>query len=219
MHTYKCTNIKSLKNPIYEEIANTATHGFGAILAAIGLGVMAVLAALKGNAWHITSTAIFGATLIILYTTSTLYHNSQHPKAKTIFRAMDHSAIFLLIAGTYTPFTLISLRGPWGWALFGMVWGLALVGILLEVFADKKRIVSMILYFLMGWLVIIAIKPLASGLHLGGLILLSTGGLFYTFGTIFYGWLSLPYNHAVWHIFVLIGSILHYFAILLYVIP
>lgn len=208
------------KSSLYEEVVNSVTHGIGILLAASGLGVMMVLAVIYGNAWHITSTAIFGATLIILYTASTLYHGIQQPNAKAFLQVLDHSAIFLLIAGTYTPFTLVSLRGPWGWSLFGVIWGLALAGILLELWVEQKqRVLSIALYLTMGWLVIIAIKPLLSALLPGGFILLAAGGLFYTIGILFYRWQSLPYHHAVWHLFVLAGSGLHYFAILFYVIP
>ncbi len=220
MYLQENDSIQLLRNTFYEELANTTTHGIGTILAAIGLGVMTVLAAIYGDVWHITSVTIFGATLVILYAISTLYHNAQRPKVKALLQIMDHSAIYLLIAGTYTPFTLVNLRGPWGWSLFGVVWGLAVFGIFLEVFAGKKwRLLSIILYLIMGWLVVVAVKPLVDELKLGGFILLSSGGLFYTLGILFYAWKSLPYNHAVWHLFVLTGSILHCFAVIFYVIP
>jgi hemolysin III len=208
------------RSSFYEELANTITHTIGIILAAGGLGVMIVLAAIHGNIWHIISTAVFGTTLILLYTISTLYHSVYQSKTKMILQQLDHSAIFLLIAGTYTPFTLVSLRGPWGWLLFGIVWGLAILGIVLQLLLDKKgRIISILLYLLMGWLVIIAIKPLIAAVDTIGFLLLLFGGLFYTGGLLFYVWFSLPYHHAIWHVFVLVGSGLHYFSILFYVIP
>lgn len=208
------------RNSFCEEIVNSATHAFGTILSASGLGVMAVLAAIYGNAWHITSVAVFGGTLILLYAVSTLYHSTHQPKVKAILRLLDHSAIFLLIAGTYTPFTLVSLRGAWGWALFGAIWTMAILGILLEILTTARwRFLSIILYVSMGWLVIVAFSPLSSALSSKGLMMLMTGGLFYTFGILFYTWKSLPYNHAIWHLFVLTGSILHYFTVLFYVIP
>lgn len=208
------------KKSYYEEMANSVTHAVGTILSASGLGVMAVLAAIYGNAWHITSVAVFGASLIILYAISTLYHSVHQPKAKAIFQLLDHSAIFILIAGTYTPFTLVSLRGAWGWVLFGAVWAMAIIGILLEIFTtSRRRFLSITLYCSMGWLVIVAFDPLMSALPLEGLILLFSGGFFYTFGILFYAWAGLPYHHAIWHLFVLIGSMLHYFAVLFYVIP
>ncbi len=220
MYLQQNNSIPLLRNTFYEELASATTHGIGTILAAIALGVMTVLAAIYGDVWHITSVAIFGATLVILYAVSTLYHNAQRPKVKELLQIMDHSAIYLLIAGTYTPFTLVNLRGPWGWSLFGVVWGLAVLGIFLEVFAGKKlRLLSIILYLVMGWLVVVAVKPLVDELKIGGFILLTAGGLFYTLGILFYAWKSLPYNHAVWHLFILTGSILHCFAVIFYVIP
>lgn len=203
-----------------EEIANSISHGAGAALAVAGLVVLTVLAALRGSAWHVVGCTIFGATLVLLYTASTLYHAIPHPRAKAVLRVLDHSAIFLLIAGTYTPFTLVTLRGPWGWALFGVVWGLAVLGIVLQ--AGLLRVhaaVSVLLYVGMGWAVVVAIKPLIAALAPGGLALLVIGGVAYTAGITFYGWRRLPYHHAAWHGFVLAGSVLHYFAVLFYVIP
>jgi len=205
---------------VSEEVVNFATHGVGAILSASGLGVMAVLAKIHGDAWHVASAAVFGVTLIILYTISTLYHNSHQPKVKALLRQLDRSAIFLLIAGTYTPFTLISLRGPLGWPLFVVVWAMAVIGIVMEFLTSPKwPALSIILYFFMGWIVVVAINPLSSALSFEGLFLLLAGGVFYTFGILFYAWKKLPYHHAIWHLFVLAGSIMHYFAVLFYVIP
>jgi len=203
-----------------EEIANSITHGLGAVLAVAGLVVLIVFAALYGNAWHIVSCSIFGAALVLLYLASTLYHAVQHPTAKPILRMLDHSAILVLIAGTYTPITLVSLHGPWGWALFGVIWGLATLGIVMESTRLRRfRTCLLALYVIMGWAVVVAIKPMTHNLGSGGLWLLLAGGLAYTGGLVFYLWNRLPYNHAIWHLFVLAGSIAHYFAVLLYIIP
>jgi hemolysin III len=203
-----------------EEIANCISHGLGTILSIIGLAVLIAFAGRYGNSWHIVSCSIFGATLILLYAASTLYHAVQQPALKSILRIFDHSAILVLIAGTYTPFTLVSLRGPWGWTLFSVVWGLAVLGIVIETTRLRRFRNGLIaLYVIMGWAVVAAIKPLLLHVGSGGLWLLLAGGLAYTGGILFYKWKRLPYNHAVWHLFVLAGSILHFFAILLYVIP
>jgi len=203
-----------------EELANSITHGVGIIFAISALVVMDVFAALFGDVWHVVSCTIFGATLIILYTASTLYHSIPIPKTKMLLRLIDHSAIFLLIAGTYTPFTLVVLRGPWGWSLFGAVWGIALLGVVFQVFLLRRwPLFSVGLYVGMGLIILIAIKPLINTLSPAGLKLLVGGGLAYILGLIFYGWKRLPYSHAVWHLFVLAGSALHFFSVLFYVIP
>lgn len=203
-----------------EEIANSVIHGIGIVLAIGGLGVLTAFASVYGNAWHIVSCSVFGATLVILYTSSTLYHSIQLPRAKTVLRILDHSAILLLIAGTYTPFTLVNLRGPWGWSLFSIVWGLAFLGIIFRVTILRRRMtVFFLLYLIMGWLVVVAFKSMLASIATGGLVLLVLGGLVYTIGIGFYAWRRLPYNHAIWHVFVLIGSVLHFFAVLFYVIP
>lgn len=203
-----------------EEIANSLTHGLGIILAIAGLGTLTAFAALYGTASHIVGCSIFGATLILLYTTSTLYHSIPIQKAKAVLRALDHSAIYLLIAGTYTPFSLVNLRGPWGWSLLGLIWTLAILGITTRVLLGRKRTwLSVAFYIAMGWTVLIAIEPLVENVAPGGIRLLVTGGVVYTAGTIFYMWRKLPYHHAIWHVFVLLGSIFHFFAILFYVIP
>ena len=203
-----------------EEIANSITHGIGALLSIGGLAVLVGFASLRGDAWHITSCSIFGSTLILLYVASTLYHSIPLPNIKGVLRTIDHSAIYLLIAGTYTPFMLVNLRGPWGWSLFGIIWGIALAGILLKTttFGRRPR-VSLSLYLAMSWIVIIALKPMLAVLDKGGLELLLFGGLAYTGGVVFYAWKKLPYSHAIWHLFVMAGSCLHFFAILFYVIP
>ena len=205
---------------IGEEIAHAVTHGIGIPLSIAALAILVAFSALYGDAWHVTSTAIYGATLILLYTASTLYHSIPHTGAKIILQRLDHVAIFLLIAGTYTPFTLVSLRDSWGWLLFAMVWGIAILGIYIEIRGSSKlRRWSLALYLGMGWLVVIAIKPMLANVETGGLLLLLAGGLSYTLGAIFYAWERLSYNHAIWHVFVLAGSILHFFSILFYVVP
>jgi hemolysin III len=203
-----------------EEIANSVTHGIGALLAVSGLAVLVSFASLRGDTWHIVTSSIFGATLVLSYLTSTLYHSIPLEKTKQLLRTLDHSAIFLLIAGTYTPFMLVNLRGPWGWGIFGAVWGIALTGIILKTtIFGKIRLLSTALYLLMGWIVVIATKPLLAVMEQGGLQLLLFGGLAYTAGVIFYLWKKLPYNHAIWHLFVIAGSCFHFFAVLFYVIP
>ena len=203
-----------------EEIANSLTHGIGILLSIGGLGVLTAFASVFGSARHIVGVSIFGFTMVLLYTSSTLYHSIPIPRVKSILRLIDHSAIFLLIAGTYTPFTLITLQGPWGWTLFGIVWAVAAAGIIFQTnLILRYPIISVVLYILMGWVVIVAIKPLTERIAPGGLALLFGGGMSYTFGVLFYAWRKLPYHHAIWHLFVLAGSVLHYFAILLYVIP
>jgi hemolysin III len=211
---------ETYKQSIGEEIANSITHGIGALLSIAGLVVLIVFASIKGNAWHIVSFSVFGACLVLLYTASTLYHSLQGKRVKNVFRIMDHAAIYLLIAGTYTPFTLTLLRGGWGWSLFGIVWGLGLAGIIFKVFfVNRFNIVSTIVYLLMGWMILIAGKPLIENVPVGGLYFLLAGGAAYSLGTIFYLWEKLPFHHAIWHLFVLGGSICHFFAILLYILP
>ncbi len=200
---------------IGEEIANSITHGVGWLLSIGGLAVLVTSAAITGGALRIVSCAVFGTTLVLLYAASTLYHALPSERAKHIFRVLDHSAIFLLIAGSYTPLALVALGGGWGWSLFGSIWFLATVGILLNTLAHGRwRWLSVTLYVAMGWLVVVAIKPLIAALDTRSLILVVVGGLAYTFGLAFYGWKKLPYSHAVWHVFVLAGSTLHYFAVL-----
>ncbi len=203
-----------------EELANSITHGVGALLSVAGLVVLTVFAALRGNAWHVVGVTIFGSSLVVLYTASTLYHSVSAPRTKHWFRVLDHSAIFLLIAGSYTPFTLVNLRGPMGWTLFGIVWGLAVIGVALQAGVIKRgATLSILLYLTMGWIVIVAIKPLIASMEVGGLRLLVAGGLSYTAGIAFFVWRSLKFNHAIWHIFVMGGSVCHFFAVMFYVIP
>lgn len=203
-----------------EELANRLTHGLGAVLSLAGLVLLVVYSSLRGDAWIITSTAVYGASLVILYTASTLYHSVSSDRWRRLLQKVDHAAIYLLIAGTYTPFVLGPLRGSWGWTLFGIVWGFAVVGVILKLFfAGRADVLSTIAYLVMGWLVVIAIKPLVAALPAGALWLLVGGGLCYTVGTIFYLWEKLPYNHAVWHVWVLGGSICHWAAVFGYVVP
>jgi hemolysin III len=203
-----------------EEIANAITHGIGLLLSIAGFVVLLVLAALRGTAWHIVACSIYGATLICLYAASTLYHAVISRRVKRALRIFDHSAIYLLIAGTYTPFLLVSLRGPWGWSLFGVIWGLALAGVLFKFwFVERFAILSTAVYIAMGWLVVIAAKPVITHLRLTAIIWLLAGGLAYTGGVIFFAAKRIPYSHAIWHLFVLAGSSCHYFAVLSTVIP
>ena len=203
-----------------EEIANSVTHGIGAGLSVAGLTLLVALAAIYGDVWRVVSFSIYGSSLVLLYLASTLYHSIQHPKVKRILRIFDHSAIYLLIAGTYTPFTLVSMRGPWGWTLFGVVWGLALLGIAFKtVFIGRYEKWATAAYVLMGWLVVIAFKEMLVTVPPGGIVWLVIGGVVYTLGVLFYAWEKLPYNHAIWHLFVLGGSICHFFAILFHVLP
>lgn len=203
-----------------EEIAHALTHGLGVVLAIVGLTVMVARAALYGDHWHIIGAAVFGATLVLMYTASTLYHSIPLPRAKRVLRIIDHSTIYLLIAGTYTPFTLVTLHGVWGWSLFAVIWGLALVGVVFKAFATGRfERLSLAIYLGMGWCVVVAIKPLLTTLDTGGLVLLLAGGLAYSGGVGFYVWERLRYHHAIWHGFVLAGSVLQYFAVFFYVIP
>jgi len=205
---------------IGEEIASSITHGIGAVLSIAGLVILVVLAAKKGDAWRIVSFSIYGASLILLYLASTLYHGIQHPGAKHVFQILDHSSIFLLIAGTYTPFLLVNLRGPWGWTLFCIIWTLAVVGIVFKaVFIGKWKKISTLVYVAMGWLVVVALKPMLAVIPKPGLAWLAAGGLAYTGGVVFYAWKSVKFMHMIWHLFVLAGSICHFLAILFYVLP
>jgi hemolysin III len=209
----------STPRPSAEELINSLTHGVGLILSAAGFAILLSLAIMRGNAWHIVSCAIYGSTLICLYTASMLYHGIRSRRLKRILRVCDHSAIYLLIAGTYTPFLLVNLRGGWGWSLFAVIWGLAMAGILFKVwFVEHLSVLSTVVYVLMGWLALVAIKPMLLRVPLNGLLWLLAGGVLYTVGVVFYAWKKVPYNHAIWHGFVLAGSTCHYFAVLCSVI-
>ena len=203
-----------------EEIVNSVTHGIGTVLSITGLVILVVMASLGGDAMRIVSFSIYGSTLILLYLASTLYHSCSGARLKKILRVIDHSNIFLLIAGTYTPFMLVSVRGGWGWSIFGIIWGLALAGIILNIFFfGKARKLSLAAYVLMGWLCLIALRKMLAAIAPAGMVWLAAGGLFYTIGVVFYVWKSLKFNHAVWHVFVLSGSLCHFFSILFYVLP
>lgn len=206
--------------PPSEELANRLTHGFGALLSVVGLVLMVLWSVLHGDAWVVTSTAVYGASLVVLYSASTLYHSASSDRWRRLLQRIDHAAIYLLIAGTYTPFVLGPLRGGWGWTLFGIVWGCAVVGVVLKLFfARRAGVLSTVAYLVMGWLVVIALKPLVAALPAGALWLLLAGGLCYTVGTVFYLWEKLPYNHALWHVWVLGGSSCHWAAVFGYVVP
>ncbi len=203
-----------------EEVAHAVTHGLGLLLSLAGLAILVAASSLRGDIWHLVGCSIFGTTLVLLYAASTLYHAIPSSRAKSLFQRFDHAAIFLLIAGTYTPFTLVSLRGGWGWTLLALVWTLAILGIVLQVtLPSQARRFSLALYLAMGWLGVAAAEPLARSVHPDGLALLILGGVIYTLGVIFYAWRRLPYNHAVWHLFVMAGSACHFSCVLGYVIP
>lgn len=197
---------------------NSISHLIGAVAALAGLVIVVVVAAQQGDPWKIVSFSVYGATLFFLYTVSTLYH-SLRGRAKRIFRKLDHYSIYFLIAGTYTPFTLVTLRGVWGWTIFGVIWGLAVVGIALESLPQQgNRVLSLVVYILMGWLVLVALKPLLEALPWAGFVWLLLGGIFYTGGVAFYLFdEKIRHFHGVWHLFVLAGSVSHYVTILFYV--
>lgn len=200
---------------IIEELINSITHGVALVLSVVGFGVLLALAIMHGTVWQIAGCAVFGLTLIFLYTASTLYHSLRSPRAKSIFKIVDHSAIYLLIAGTYTPFTLVNLRGTVGWILFALIWALTAIGIAFQFFhVDRFKVLSAATYVLMGWLGVVAIKPLIAAVPFAGLVWLFAGGFFYTFGVVFFACKRIPYNHAIWHVFVMAGSLCHYFAVL-----
>lgn len=206
---------------VWQERLNAWTHGTGAVLALIGLITLAVASALYGSAWHIVSFCIFGATLLLMYTASTIYHAVTHKRVKGILQRVDHASIYLLIAGSYTPFVLVALRSGLGWTIFGIVWGMALAGLFLEIFRRKRHDVLETMIFLgMGWLSVLAIKPLVETLPVAGIVWLVSGGLAYTVGTIFYlADSKIPFNHAVWHLFVLGGSACHFVCVLWFLLP
>ncbi|MGQ0698060.1 MAG: PAQR family membrane homeostasis protein TrhA [Panacagrimonas sp.] len=203
-----------------EELAHAVTHGLGAVLSIVGLVVLVVRASLYGDTWHVVACSVFGATLVMMYSASTLYHSIPMPRARHVLRVIDHSLIYFLIAGTYTPFTLVSLHGPWGWSLFGFTWGLAVIGVGLKIFTTGRyEKISLAVYLMMGWCAIVAVKPLIDSVEPEGLILLAAGGITYSGGVAFYTWQRLRYHHAIWHLFVLGGSVLHWFTVYYYVVP
>jgi len=221
----KKIQLNRLKKEIYsvktqslgEEIANSITHSVGIGLSIAALVILVILASRRGDAWKIVSFSIYGATLFLLYLSSTLYHSFVNPKIKNIFRILDHSAIYLLIAGTYTPLTLTLMRGLWGWTLFGLAWAMAIGGIIITTFLlDKLKALLVLSYVVMGLLAIIAIKPMIQMVPRGMIAWLFIGGACYILGIIFYLWKKLPYHHTIWHLFVLAGSISHFLGILFY---
>lgn len=204
----------------YEELLNSITHGTGVLLSIAALILLIVFSSTYGSTGHVVSCTIFGITLILLYTASTLYHSFQKPQIKNVLKVIDHSCIYLLIAGTYTPFLLVTLRGTLGWTMFAVVWCLAITGVVFKIFfVHRFKVISTIAYLFMGWLVVFAIKPLIVSMPAGGIVWLFAGGLAYSLGVIFYVWEKLPFNHSIWHMFVLTGSTCHFFAVLFYVLP
>ncbi|MGE4548928.1 MAG: hemolysin III family protein [Intestinibacillus sp.] len=203
-----------------EEIFNAVSHGVGAALALVGYGYMLALSVHFGDIWASVSVTIYCITLFAMFISSTCYHALPYPAAKRVLRILDHCAIYLLIAGTYTPYTLINLRGPLGWTIFAVIWAMAVIGIVLNAI-DLKRYakISVVCYVLMGWAVVFALRPLLVTLPLGGVVTLAAGGVFYTVGVVFYVIRKIPYFHPVWHLFVLAGAITHFYSILLYVLP
>ena len=198
-----------------EEIANSVTHGVGLLLSVAGLAFLVVTAVATGDSWRVTAASVYGATLVLLYATSTLYHALPGRRVKAVFQRLDHAAIYLLIAGTYTPFVLGPLRGGWGWSLFGVVWALAVLGIVLKsVFGIRLAVLSTVVYLVMGWLAVIAAGPLVAHVPAAGLQWLVAGGVLYTLGVAFFAWdQRVRYSHAVWHLFVLAGSVAHFCAV------
>lgn len=211
---------QTLERLSVEELANCVTHGVGLALSVAGFVALVLLAWAHGDAWHLVSCGVYGASLVALYLASTLYHGARAPRAKSLLQVLDHCGIYLLIAGTYTPFTLITLRGSWGWTLFGLVWGLSLAGILFRlVFGERYRPVAVASYVMLGWLCVIAVKPILTLVPLGALAWIAAGGLAYTTGVFFFAAKRIPHHHAIWHLFVLGGSVCHYIAVVLYVLP
>jgi hemolysin III len=198
-----------------EEIANAVTHGIGAIFSVVALVLLIVFSTAKGTTWHVVSFTVFGITLVIMYVESTLYHSLTNKKVKRVFRIFDHASIYLLIAGTYTPYTLTVLRGPMGWTIFGVIWVLAIIGVVIKsIWLGKYDKLSTLMYVLMGWMIVVSLKTLVVVLPIHSLLLLVLGGILYTVGAILYSFDKIPYNHAVWHLFVLAGSACHFFSII-----
>ena len=207
-------NMESKRN--IEELANSLTHGVGLALSVVGLGVLLGLAITRSDGWRIAGAAIFGVSLVVLYTASTVYHSVRSSRWKRICRIGDHTAIYLLIAGTYTPYALISLRGVWSWTILIAIWTLCILGVSLKMFCfDRFTRTSVVLYVMMGWLGLIAIKPLVDALSIPSLVLLFTGGVLYTGGIVFFAMKRLPYAHTIWHVFVMAGSACHFFSVML----
>lgn len=198
-----------------EEIANAIIHGIGAIFSIAALVILIVSSVIHGTAWHVVSFTLFGSSMVLLYLSSTLVHGFPAGRVKDFFEIMDHSAIYFFIAGTYTPFLFLAIKGPLGWTLFGIVWGLAIAGTVFKAFFVKRFLhTSTLLYVVMGWLMVFGWKPLLENVSSQGLTLLAIGGILYTVGAVFYVWRGFTYHHAVWHVFVLAASILHFFAVM-----
>ena len=206
-------------SPVEEKI-NIISHAIGFILCILAFVLLVSHANLHGDVWHIVSFSIFGASLIILYAASTIYHSAKKSELRNRLKILDHASIYVLIAGTYTPFALITLKGTTGWVIFGISWGLALTGIILKLFfTGKYNLISTIMYVLMGWVIVFAIKPLINNLPLEGLLWLFAGGISYTIGAILYSIKNIKFNHAIFHMFVLIGSFCHFISVFFYVLP
>jgi len=206
--------------PPAEERINIASHAIGLVLSVIALILLVARAAIYGNVWHITSFSIFGISLVMLYTASTVYHSTKDAKLRSRLRIVDHATIYILIAGTYTPFTLVTLNGFTGWWIFGITWGLALTGIILKLFfTGRFEIISTLMYVFMGWVIVFAIEPLVNNFSTAGIAWLVAGGVAYTLGAILYGVRIMKYNHATFHVFVLIGSAMHFVSVFFYVLP
>jgi hemolysin III len=212
-------HVISIRYNLKEELYNILTHGLGFLMSIPALVFLVVFASLQGTAWHVVSFTIFGVSLVLLYFASTVFHMSTDPELRKRLKVFDHSAIFLLIAGTYTPFTLVVLNGPWGWSLFGVVWGMALAGIVLKLFfTGRYMTLSTVLYVIMGWTILVAIYPLYLAFPGAGMFWLVAGGLSYTIGAVFFLMEKLPYNHVIFHLLVMIGSACHFIAVFWYVL-
>jgi len=212
METQSAKTYRQLSNA--EEIINSITHGIGALLSVVAMVILIMVASQHGDIWHLVSFSIYGSSLILLYLSSTLYHSFTNPKIKSLFARFDHISIFILIAGTYTPILLTSIRGVWGWSLFGIIWAMAIIGaVIRSIYLHRFRKLMVAVYLVMGWMAVVAGKQIYQSLPATSLIFLVLGGVAYSIGVVFYMWRSLPYAHGIWHLFVLAGSILHFFAI------
>ncbi|OYT15926.1 MAG: hemolysin D [Bacteroidetes bacterium 4572_77] len=210
--------IKAKEYSEKEEFWNVLTHGLGLGLSVLALVFLVLYSSLYKDVWHIVSFSIYGASLVVLYLASTIFHATKNKERRLKLNVFDHASIYFLIAGTYTPFLLVSLRGPWGWSLFGVVWGFAIIGAVLKLFfTGRYNKISTLMYVLMGWIIVIAIKPLLASLSPSGVFWLAAGGLSYSLGAVLYLWHKIPYNHAIFHVFVLFGSIFHFISIFFYV--
>jgi hemolysin III len=203
------------KLTVREEVFNSVTHGIGVLLSIAALVLLVITAVGKGNTWHVVSFSIYGGTMVLLYLSSTLYHSFTKERIKNLFARFDHAAIFLLIAGTYTPFLLTALRGTFGWVLFGIIWGVALVGVVIRsIYLTRFRKLMVAMYLVMGWMFVVAVGPMIKNLPQISMIFLFLGGIFYSVGVIFYVKRNIKYGHGIWHLFVLAGSIMHFFAVI-----